>query len=190
MMAKSLDPHIVNPILTRFVEELITTKGNLAVSRPCEIASKPIEEYEDRMRIIATDKFDVAVYIAAISFYLNQAEMHSNRARGAIICYMDTEVADKIFKAAGLQVPYDEDDETMMVLCGSLCQLIADALISGLAAAGYVKLLTSPPDVHKNTISDGVEFDKDQNEKQEISFHFLKHKALVIDWTLSPIPTK
>jgi len=99
-------------------------------------------------------------------------------------------VADKIFKAAGLQVPYDEDDESMLGLCGSLCQLIANALKERLSADGYVELEFSSPEVYKNTISEGVEFCKDQNEKQEISFYFLKHKALVIDWTLAPIPKK
>jgi hypothetical protein len=99
-------------------------------------------------------------------------------------------VADKIFKAAGLQVPYDEDDETMMAVCGSFSQLIVDAFKSGLDAAGYVNLISSTPSVYKNTISEGVEFNKDQNEKQEISFYYLKHKALVIEWTLSPIPKK
>jgi hypothetical protein len=48
----------------------------------------------------------------------------------------------------------------------------------------------STPEVYKNIISEGVEFSKDQGEKQEISFYFLKHKALVIDWTMAPIPKK
>jgi hypothetical protein len=189
-MAKSFDPQIINPIITGFIEELITTKGNLASSKPFEVAAKPIVEYEDLMRVNATDKFDVAVYIAATNFYLNQADMQGHRARGAMVCYMDIEVADKIFKAVGLQVPYDEDDESMMGLCGSLCQLIADAFKDRLAAAGFPSLVVSTPAVYKNTISEGVEFSKDQDEKQEISFYFLKHKALVIDWTMAPIPKK
>ena len=131
------------------------------------------------MRVNATDKFDVAVYIAATNFYLNQADMQAHRARGALVLYMDTEVADKIFKAAGLQVPYDEDDESMMGLCGTLCQLIADALKDRLAAAGFASMLEFLlRAVYKNTIPEGVEFSKDQNEKQEISFYFLKHKAV------------
>jgi hypothetical protein len=189
-MGKGLEAQIGNPIITGFVEELITTKGNLPSSKPFEIVTKPIDEYENRMRIKATDKFDVSVYLAATNFYLNQAEMQARRARGALVIYMDTEVADKIFKAAGLEVPYDEDDETMLALCGNLCQLIADALKDRLAADGYVSLITSVPATYKNNISHGVEFSKGQDEKQEISFYFLKHKALVIDWTLAPIPKK
>ena len=103
---------------------------------------------------------------------------------------MDIEVADKIFKAAGLQVPYDEDDESMMGMCGTLCQMIADGLKERLSAAGFAALLVSPPVVYKNTIPEGVSFSKDQNEKQEISFFYLKHKALVIDWTMATIPKK
>jgi len=189
-MAKIFDPQIVNPILTGYIEELVTTKGGLAASQPFEVAVKTIEEYEDRMRINATDKFDVAVYVAAANFYLNKGDMQAHRSRGAMVLYMDIEVADKIFRAAGLQVPYDEDDESMMALCGSLCQLIAGALKDRLIAAGFVNLEVSAPAVYKNTISEGVEFSKDQDEKQEISFYFLKHKAMVIDWTLSPIPKK
>ena len=189
-MVKIFDPQIVNPILTGFVEELITTKGNLVATKPFEIVTKPIDEYEKRMRINATDKFDVAVYIAAASFYLNQSDMKAGRAKGTMVLYMDTEVADKIFKAAGLQVPYDEDDESMMGLCGSLCQLIADAFKERLSAAGFSSLEVSTPEVYKNTISEGVVYSKDQDEKQEISFYFMKHKALVIDWTMAPIPKR
>jgi hypothetical protein len=189
-MAKIFDPQIVNPILTEVVEELITTKGNLVASKPFEIVTKSIDEYEDRMLVKAADKFNVAAYIAATSFYLNQSNMQTGKARGSLVVYMDAEVADKIFKAAGLQVPYDEDDESMMGLCGNLCQLISDAFKERLSAAGYISLETSTPGVHKNNISEGVEFSKDQDEKQEISFYFLKHKALVIDWTMAPIPRK
>ena len=189
-MGKGLEAPIVNAIITGFIEELITTKGNLVATKPFETATRSIDAYENRMRIKATDKFDVAVYIAATNFYLNQADMHAHRPRGAMVIYMDTEVADKIFKAAGLQVPYDEDDGSMEELCGTLCQSIANAFKERLAAAGFISLEVSTPVVYKNTILEGVEFSKDQKEKQEISFYFLKHKALVIDWTLAPIPKK
>jgi len=173
------------------MEELIITKGDLSASKPCEISSQPISEYEGRMRVHATEKFDVAVYIAAVSFYLNQADMQeAHRARGALVLYIDTEVADKIFKAAGLQVPYDEDDESMMATGGTLCQMIADALKDGLAAAGFASMLVSPPCVYKNNIPEGVAFSKEQKEKQELSFYFLRHKAVAIDWTLASIPKK
>ena len=189
-MAKIFDPQIVNPILTGFIEELLVTKGSLSATKPSEAVVKPIEEYDGRMRIKATDKFDTAVYIAAVNFYLNQADKQAHRPRGALIFYMDTEVADKIFKAVGLQVPYDEDDESMMGLCGNLCQSIAGTLKDRLGAEGFHSLEISTPAVYKNTISEGVEFSKDQDEKQEISFYFLKHKAMVIEWTMAAIPKK
>ena len=189
-MPKYFDSQIVNPILSSFIEDLISNKGALPPTKPFEAEVKPIEEYEGRMRVNATEKFDVAVFIAAVSFYLNKADMQAHRARGAMIVYMDTEIADKLFKAAGLQVPYDEDDESMMALCGSLCQSIVDTLKDRLAASGYASLEVSAPAVYKNTISNGVEFSKDQNEKHELSFFFLKHKALVIEWTMGPIPKK
>ena len=189
-MSKSLDPQIANPILTKFIEELVTSKGGLVPTKTFDTAVKPIEEYEGRMRVHSTDKFDVPAYVSAANFYLNQGDMHAHRAQGAMVIYMDIEVADKIFKAAGLQVPYDEDDGSMEELCGTLCQSIANAFKERLAAAGFISLEVSTPVVYKNTILEGVEFSKDQKEKQEISFYFLKHKALVIDWTLAPIPKK
>ena len=189
-MGKSFEPQIVNAIITGFIEELITTKGGIVASKPLEIATKNIEDYDDRMRIKATDKFDVAVYLATSSFYLNQIDMKAHRARGALVLYMDTEVADKMFKASGFQVPYDEDDESMLALCGSLCQMITETLKERLLTAGFISLECSTPTTYKNTITEGVEFSKEQDEKQEISFFFLKHKALVIEWTLSPIPKK
>jgi hypothetical protein len=189
-MAKPFDPQIVNPMITGFIDALITTQGNLVPSKPFEIAAKKIDAFEGRMRINATEKFDVSVYIAATNFYLNKGDLQGHRPRGAMVVYMDTEVADKIFKAAGLQVPYDEDDESMMALCGNLCQSIANAIKERLAAAGFLSLEVSTPAVYKNTIPEGIEFSKDQDEKQEISYYFLKHKALVIDWTIAPIPKK
>jgi hypothetical protein len=189
-MAKIFDPQIVNPILTGFIEELVTTRGGLFPTKPFDLSVKHIEEYEGRMRVNATDKFDVSVFIAAANFYLSKADMQANRARGAMIFYMDTEIADKIFKAAGLQVPYDEDDESMMALCGNLCQSIAETLRDRLAAASFPLLEISTPSVYKNSISEGVAFSKDQDEKQELSFYFLKHKALAIDWTMAPLPKK
>ena len=189
-MDKYFDPKIVNPILSGFIDELITGQGNLVASKPFEVVVKPIEEYEGRWRVKATDKFDVSVYITAISFYLSKSDMPLHRARGAMVFYMDTEVADKLFKAAGLKVPYDEDDESMMELCGSLSQTIAHAFRDRLAAAGYITLEVSQASVYKNTISEGVEFSRDQDEKHELSFYFLKHKALVIEWAMAPIPKK
>jgi hypothetical protein len=189
-MVKKFDPQIVNPIITGFVEDLIVTKGGLIASKPYEILPKPINEYEGRMRVNASEKFDVAVYIASVSFYLNQADMQGQRARGALVMYIDAEVSDKIFKAAGLQVPYDEDDESMMTMGGTLCQMVADAVKDSLAAAGFASILVSEPCVYKNSIPEGVAFSKEQKEKQEISFYFLKHKAVAIDWTLAAIPKK
>ena len=189
-MANSFDSSVINPIITDFVEQLITTKGGLVSSKPFEVATKPIVEYEGHMMVKATDKFDVAVYLAASSFYLNQADMKARKARGALVVYLDTEVADKVFKAAGFQVPYDEDDESMLALGGSLCQMIAEAIKERLAAAGYPSLEFSTPATYKNTISGGVEFSKEQTEKQELSFYFLKHKAVVVEWTMAPIPKK
>ena len=189
-MVKKFDPQIVNPIIIGFIEELITANGGLIASKPCEVLTKPINEYEGRMRVNASEKFDAAVYIASVSFYLNQSEMHGQRARGALVMYIDVEVADRIFKAAGLQVPYDEDDESMMTMGGTLCQMIADAVKDSLAAAGFAGILVSEPCVYKNSIPEGVAFSKEQNEKQELSFYFLKHKALAVDWTLAAIPKK
>jgi len=189
-MPKGFDPEIINPAITGFVEELITAKGGLVASQPCEAAAKPVNEYEGRMRVNASEKFDGGVFLAAVSFYLTQAELLAHRARGALILYLDIEVADKIFKAAGLQVPYDEDDESMMKMGGTLCQMIAEAIKDRLSSAGFVSLLVSQPCVYKNSITEGVEFSKDQHEKQELCFYFLKHKALAVDWSLAPIPKK
>lgn len=189
-MTKKFDPQVVNSIITGFMKELITATGGLEASQPHEILAKPINEYEGRMCVHASEKFDTAVYIAATSFYLNQADMQGQRARGALVLYVDTEVAEKIFKAAGLQVPYDEDDQSMMTTCGTLCQMIAGALKDGLAAAGFASMLVSPPCVYKNSIPEGVAFSKEQKEKQVIFFYFLKHKAVAIDWTLAAIPKK
>ena len=189
-MAKGLDPQIVNPILTKFIEETVTSKGGLVSSKAFDIATKPIEVYEGRLRVYSSDKFEVPTYVAAANLYLNQGDMRAHRSRGVMVIYMDIEVADKIFKAAGLQVPFDEDDGSMEELCGNFCQSIANNLKERLIEEGFISLEVSPSIVYKNAITEGVEFSKDQNEKQEISFYFLKHKALVIDWTLAPIPKK
>ncbi len=189
-MSKIFDPQVVNPIITKSINDLITAKGGLVPTKDLEIATQPIEEYEGRMRVNATEIFDVPVYIANTNFYLNKGDMQGHRARGAMVVYVDMEVADKVFKAAGLQVPYDEDDGSMEDLCGQLCQIFTQSIKDGLEAAGFISLEASTPFTFKNTISEGVEFSKDQQEKQRLSCYYLKHKALVVDWTLAPIPRK
>ena len=61
-MAKIFDPQIINPILTGFIEELITTKGNIVASKPFEIAAKPIDGYDELMIVKAADKFDAVIH--------------------------------------------------------------------------------------------------------------------------------
>jgi hypothetical protein len=189
-MAKNFDPNIVNPIFTGVIEDMMTTRGGLVSTKAFDLSVKPIEEYEGRMRVNATDKFDTSVYIAAINFYLNKADMHAHRSRGTMVLYMNSEIADRLFKAVGLQVPYDEDDESMMVLCGNLCRTIADSFKERLIEKDFAALEVSDPATYKNNVTEGVEFSHGQEEKQELSFYFLKHKALAIDWTMAPIPKK
>ena len=129
---------------------------------------------------------------AAVGLYSSKGDMQAHRPKGGHDHSIWTpRVADKLFKAAGLQVPYDEDDESMMELCGNLCESIANTLKDGLSAKGFAALEVSPPTVYKiHHLRRGLNSAKTRTRSRNFLFFFLKHKALVIEWTLAPHPSK
>ncbi len=189
-MAKIFEQALLASTLTEIVEKTISEKNALMPTAPTESALKDILEYEGRMRVSGMDKFNSPSFIAVSNLYLNDADKQRNKPKGAIVVFMNTEFADKIFKALGLAVPYDEDDDSMMKLCGEFTATVVNALTDRLAGAGYVSLLSQAPLVYKNNVSEGVAFSVDQQEKQEITFTYFKNKAIIIEVSLAPIPKK
>ena len=68
--------------------------------------------------------------------------------------------------------------------------LIAEMLENRLAQDDYVDLELGSPAMFRNVSHEGVELPKDLHEKQELSFYFLKRKAIVIEWAMAAIPQK
>ena len=189
-MAKGFDPQVLTSAVIECIEEAVSKKGNLPSTEAPAVQAKEIDEYEERMRASGIDKFNVPAYIAVVNLYLNQGDLQHHKAKGAIIVYLNTEVADKIFKALGYTIPYDEDDEAMLKLCGDFAQMVATHLKGRITSSGYAELVLSPPSMYKNTVGAGVEFSPDQNESQEVIFSYLKHKAIAVEITLAPLPRK
>ncbi len=189
-MAKIFEPTLLTSSLTEIVEKLISEKNAVLPTQPTESVLKDIMEYEGRMRVSGMDKFNSPSLIAVTNLYLNEADKQKNKAKGAVVLFMNTEIADKIFKAVGFTVPYDEDDDSMMKLCGQFAQAVVNAFKDRLSSAGYAALIASEPLVYKNNVSEGVAFSPDQVEKQEISFYYFKTKTILIEVSLAPIPKK
>ena len=189
-MAKSFDPKVLTAAIIEVVEGGISEKNPLPPTQPSVAEAKEIVEYEGCMRVSGMGTFDSPCYIAAVSLYANAGDMQRNKAKGALVLYMSTEYADKIFKSLGYTIPYDEDDESMLKLTSDFCQAVSKGVIAKLSAKGFAELTASSPVVAKNTLADGVAFSNDQHEKQEVVFTYFKSKAIVVDVTLAEISRK
>ena len=114
-MPKGFDLEELSKTITEYVANAIAQKGTLPPTQPPTSEVKEISEYEGRMRASGIDKFKVPAYVAAINLYANEVDMKNRKPKGALVTYLNTEIADKIFKCLGYEVPYDEDDESNII---------------------------------------------------------------------------
>lgn len=186
---KDFDPQVLSEAAVGAVQQAFS-RSNLPHQVP-DIKAVDIVEYDGRMRAMGLERLDSPCYVSAVNFYLSKADMdRRNKPKGAMVLYMETETAGKLFKAAEIPFADDEDDASMTTACGQFAQMVADALNSELSAKGYAALVPSKPQNYKNSVMGGVEFSPDQKTKHEITFVYFKHKAIGVDLTLAPIPKK
>jgi hypothetical protein len=190
MAVKSLDSQVLTNSVMETMQETLSKIGGIVPSSDPETKEVEIEEYEGRMKVTGFGKFESVSFISAINLYLNQADMDRHKPKGAVILYLDSENASKFFKGLDVTVDEDEDDSSMMNGCGEFCKIIAEGFKNKLKEKGYPELLLSEPSNFKNSALRGVEFSADQKTKYEFSFFYWKHKALIVDVTLSDLPRK
>ena len=191
MGAKSLDPQVLTTTMLGVIEPVLSKMTGIVATAEPETKELEIVDYEGRLRVSGVEKFNTASYISVINFYLNEKDKQSHKAaKGAMVLYVESENAGKVFKALGFSVPEDEDDTSMMDACGQFCDLLAQGFKTELNRLGYFDLVLSNPDNYRNSVLEGVEFSPDQKIKFEFSFSYWKHKAIIVEVTLADIPQK
>ncbi len=188
-VTKGIDPQVTKAMQT-CIEQRLATMSGIPPSEPPQAKDLDIAQYEGRMRVNSMEKLNSPAYISSVNFYLNAADLERHKARGAMVLYMDFENAGKMLHQLGIKVPDDEDDISMIAACGELCTLIGTDFKNALTSLGYADLVMSPPRNYKNSAMGGVEFSPDQTTKHELCFFYWKRKAVVVELTLAPIPTK
>ena len=186
---KKIDPRILTALMG-VIEQALSRMSGIAPSEAPQTKESELIEYEGRMRAAGTEKFSEPCFISVVNYYLTPGDLQRHKARGALVLYVDFENAGKLFKALGYDVPDDEDDVSMMNVCGKFCESLAGGLKKELAGLGYADVVMSAPCNYKNSVIEGVEFCPDQKTKHEFSFFYWKHKAIVVELTLAAIPQK
>ena len=189
MAGKSLDPQVVTSAVLELMREILSKITGMVQTQEPETKESEIVDYEGRMRVLGVEKFNATSYVAVINFYLNERDMQKRSGtKGALVLYLDSENAGKLFK--GLSIPFDEDEDdgSMLNACSQFAKLIGEAFKQRLTASGYSNLFMSEPDSFKNSLLEGVEFSPDQTTKQEFSFFYLKRKTIVVEVTFADIP--
>ncbi len=190
MAGKSIDSQAAMTTMLAAVEAaLAKMSGFVATDKP-QVVENDILEYEGRLRVTGMEKFNAPSYVSVVNYYLSPGDKDRHRAKGALIVYVDSENAGKLFKALGFPTTDDEDDVSMMDSCGQFCTLIGEGFKSGLVNLGYVDLDMSSPHNYKNSVLHGVEYSTDQEKLHEFSFFYWKRKAIVVELTLAAIPMK
>ncbi len=189
--SRDLDPQMLSAALLSTMQDVLGKASNIVPSQDPAVEATDIVEYDGRMRAAGLEKLKNTCYMAAINFYTTQAEADKHiKTKGALVVYLETENASKFFKALELKFADDEDDASMMSACGQFCQVVADGLTKELSDRGYAPLVLSKPRNYKNSIAEGVEYNTEQKTKHELSFFYFKHKAIVVELSLAPIPKK
>lgn len=189
--SRDFEPQLVSSTLLTSTQQVLSSVVGMPQTKEPVVEATPIVEYNGRMRIMGTDKLEMSCYVSVVNFYLNQGDMEKRKgAKGALVLCMETENASKFYKGVGLKFSDDEDDASMMAACGQFTQKVAETFKDALAGRGYGPLVSSPPRNYKNSVVEGVEFSPDQKTKHEISFFYMKHKALTVDLSLASIPKK
>ncbi len=190
MADKNMDPQVIMTSVMGVIESVLGKMSGVVATDQPQSKECDIIEYDGRMRVGGMEKFNAPSFVSVINFYISPNDMERHKAKGALVVFVDSENAGKLFHALGFSIPDDEDDVSMMDACGELCNLIAGNFKNELSGLGYADLTISAPHSYKNSVIDGVEYSPDQKNKYEFSFFYWRRKAIVVEVTLANIPQK
>ncbi|MBF0619169.1 MAG: chemotaxis protein CheX [Candidatus Omnitrophica bacterium] len=189
-MAKEFDIQALNTTIIGVVEE---TFGRLLkvkfTSEPVAV-QREIVEYNSRMRVFPMEKFNGPVYVSVINFYLSTPDLNAGKAIGTFVFFVKEDVADKLLKAFGVRLGESDNEDLLMDNCGEFCNILAGSIKNELANLGYVDLTLSAPSKYKSSIPEGVQFDYNLYQKQDISFSFWNQKCIAIEACMGQVPLK
>lgn len=185
-----LDTQVLLAALKSATDQVLNGLPGIVPTSDAESKEVDIVEYYGRMRALSMNDFNASIYISVINYYLSDADKERNKPKGALLTYVDSENAGKLYKGMELGVVDDEDDASMMAGCAKLCIKMSEGVKSALTNQGFAPLVASEPQTFKNSITHGVNFSLDQKKKAQMGFFFWKRKALVVELTLASIPQK
>ena len=171
----------------KVVEELFKSKPNVTFTKEAEFVQRDIIEYNSRMRIFGMEKFNGPCFISVINYYLTEVDLKAHKACGAVVLYIEESCAGKLLKSLGYKGFDDEDNDSVMKICGEFCTSLTDEYKKELSSLGYKDLASSTPSNFYNGVPDGVEFNYDEYVKYEMSFFLWKQKAIVLDITMKSL---
>ena len=188
-MAQQMDEQVLITILTGAVNK---TLGNIPTAPQTEEPKAQKEKIADeggKMYVDGVKKFDAACYVSYVNYYLTQGDIARHNAKGFLVIYLHCDYAEKLFKAIGYAYS-DENETTMFESATKLCNTITEALKQNLTSSGYADLVLSAPATSRNSVFAGIEYNRSQKDKHELSFYFWKQKALVVELALSDVPPR
>jgi hypothetical protein len=174
--------------LAAAVKKVFFEKSERKFSSEPTIEKKIIIQFVKRMRVDALEKFNNTTFLSAIHFYKDEAARKKDVPVGLIIVYIERIYVPEMLRLLKYPyIDYDNDEEVLDGI-GAIANLVAGFLKRELGRLGYIDLEMSHFRSAINTVLDGLEYCKTQNEKFEISFEIDGQKRLVIELVMDQLP--
>ncbi len=173
--------------LTAAIKKVFFEKSEHRFSSEPSIEQKVIIQFINRMRIDAMEKFNAPTLMSAVHYYKDATAMSKDDPVGLIIVYIERIFVPEMLRLLKYPyVDYDNDDEVLDGI-GAISNLIAGYFKTELGRLGYVDLEMSHFRSAINTVSDGVEYCKNQKNKYEIAFEIDGERRMVVDMIMDPL---
>ena len=189
-MPKEFDNKVLNNTIMGVVASTFEKMLHIKASVAPVATEKDIIEFDSRMRLFPMEKFNGPCFVSVVNYYLSQKDLEDQRAIGTFIFYIKEDVAEKLLRAFNRSIKDAEHEDVLMDVVSEMASILAGNVKNELAANGYIDLVASPAHKHKNHVSDGVLFDYNLYQKQEIAFTFWGHKCIVIEACLGNVPNR
>ncbi|MBF0489258.1 MAG: hypothetical protein HQL15_01390 [Candidatus Omnitrophica bacterium] len=174
--------------LSAAVKKVFYEKSEYKFSAEPALQKMPIVQFVSRMRIDAMEKFNNTTFLSAVHFYRDAAALGKDQPLGLIIVYIERTFVPEMLRLFKYPyIDYDNNDEVLDGI-GAISNLIAGSFKIELGRLGYVDLEMSHFRSAINSVLDGLEYCKNQNQKYEISFEIDGKKRMVVELVMDPLP--
>jgi hypothetical protein len=180
--------YIQTLMLAEVIKRILDRKASIFLSRVADFHMKPIVDFKNRMRVSGIEKFDGVTYISVVYFYLDQEAMKEERPVGTLIVYMEDDYIEEFLRKLDYPKIDEDDQEAIEDACGTITNLIAGNFKTGLTQLGYQELMMSHFMSYRTEVINGVEYDRTQTQKYEISFDIRSRRRIVAELVMGKIP--